>query len=86
MAQTIQPPDPEFVAALKGDIRGVYFSDVSHYDADKISAEFLSCRRDRSLIEDEQFMDNLIFTGVIHAKSRKWTVRECRLYGNIGRR
>jgi len=61
MVQVEQSPDPDFVAILKGEIRGMHFAEASKYDADKIKEQFPICSRDRDLRQDEQFMDNLMF-------------------------
>lgn len=61
MSQVEQAPDPEFVKALKHNISGIFFADVSEFDADKIKEEFPKCVGDRALLQDEEFMHNLMF-------------------------
>ena len=72
MAQTTQPPDPQFIETLKGSIKGRFFAGAKKYDVDKIRNEFPNCVADRALVADEQFMDNLMF---LVRKREVWSLR-----------
>ncbi len=77
MAQAPDSVDPKFADALKTDISGIYFSQVAHYTPEKIAEEFRKALRDRGLMADELFLQNLLFL------VRKRDVRE--LHDDVAR-
>jgi hypothetical protein len=61
MQQVTSPVDPEFVAPLKGNISGVYYSEVERFTVAKIQQEFRKAVADSKLLDDEKFVFNLMF-------------------------
>lgn len=63
MAQTTTAPAPDaaFVATLRANIQGIYFSTAAGYSPAKIEEEFRKAVQSRELRNDETFMTNLMF-------------------------
>lgn len=72
MAQTTATVDPQFIAALRHSITGIYFRDVSHFTPEYIQQEFRIAITQPTLVADEEVMGNLLFL------IRKWEIRSLR--------